>query len=1277
MFHRITAHVLAVLLTGVLGVAASGRTDASAVEPPVTVAETSDFARTGRYDDVQAFLAALSEQSPLIHLDSIGTTNEDRLIPLAILADPPVTSPQDVGNRLVVLLFGNIHAGEVCGKEALQMLARDIALGDEDRRAILKDLVICFVPIYNADGNERFSPTNRPGQVGPEEMGIRANAQGLDLNRDYVKLEAPETRALVRFFNTWDPAVVVDTHTTNGSRHRYTLTYQGPKHPAGDAAIIEYVRDTMLPAVDKAFEEKTGYHAFYYGNFAEQHTKWTTYPAQPRYGEGYLGVRNRLAILSEAYSYAPFADRVKATYAFCDEILRFSAVNARPIRDLIRAADRRTIDAGRQPDGSSLVSLDNKPEAFSDKVTVLGYIERDENGNRIESNEPFDYEVELINNFVSTLDVARPWAYTFPAEYEWLATLLGHHGIRVEVLREDIEVDIEAYSIDEHQKATRAFEGHHMVRTVSVSAAARSHRLMADSYIVRTSQKLGTLASILLEPQSTDGLVAWNFFDDALDSGSEFPVVRIPSRAYLTLRDARPLAEDRTMGRRLSYDDVHGSARLNLSGSAVSGLSWHDDEHFLQRKDGQLLKVHAVTGRAEPHELPPTDAVAESLAALPTIDSRTAADLARRHFARIDDSEAGQVFEHQGDLYFAKRDGSHAIRLTASPEREDFAQLSPDGQFVAFVRSNNLWVVDVMTATERAITTGGSDTLRHGRHCWLYFEELYSRNWRAFWWSPDSQHVAYFITDTAALPVFTIVDDNPRPHRVETERWSRPGEPNPHVEVAIASRAGGEPQRVNLSHYDHGSYLVSSIHWSKSTGRLRLTVQDRVQTWLDLLDVAHSGGEPVTLMRETTQAWVEPQGAPHELKDGSFILPSERDGYKHLYLFNKDASLKHRITEGPWEVRRVVHVDEDNAVIYFEGTADASTQIHFYRVNLDGSAMERLTPAGGSHRVQINPAGTYFIDTWSDIDIPTRVTLRDVSGTLVRTLDTNPVYELEEWDLGRIERVQVASAKGNDLEVRITYPPDFDPSRRYPIWFQTYAGPGAPSVTDSWSGGRLSDRLLAQLGIIAVQGDPYPASGKGAVSAWTAYKQLGVRELEDITEIITWITSHPWADSTRVGIAGHSYGGFMTAFAMTNSTLFSAGISGAPVTEWYEYDSIYTERYMLTPQMNPEGYRRTSAVRAAGNLSGRLLLLHGMMDDNVHLQNAVRLTDALVRADKQFEMFYYPGRRHGLSGRHYSRLVHDFILRTMTPELIVPAESSTHERDSESGLVDEPSPLGP
>ncbi|MCA9299096.1 MAG: M14 family metallopeptidase, partial [Phycisphaerales bacterium] len=324
----------------------------------VTVAESSDYTRTSTYADVVSFLAALDGARVTHH--TLGTSVEGREIPLVIIADPPVHEPSDLDGRVLVLAFGNIHAGEVCGKEALCMLARDLAGGDP----ILEHVAVAIVPIYNTDGNERFDEGNRPGQNGPQEMGIRHNAQDLDLNRDWMKADAPETRAMLRFYRTWDPHLVIDTHTTNGSKHRYTLTYQGPKHPSGDPELLTFVRDEMLPAITEDVRAKSGYETFFYGNFARDHTQWTTYPASPRYGTPYRGLRHRVAILSEAYSYATFRDRVLSTRAFCRSILDYAATNHERITKMCADASK---------DRPETIAIRTEAKAFEQKVTVFGY----------------------------------------------------------------------------------------------------------------------------------------------------------------------------------------------------------------------------------------------------------------------------------------------------------------------------------------------------------------------------------------------------------------------------------------------------------------------------------------------------------------------------------------------------------------------------------------------------------------------------------------------------------------------------------------------------------------------------------------------------------------------------------------------------------------------------------------------------------------------------------------------------------------------------------------
>ena len=361
--------------------------------------------------------------------------------------------------------IGNIHAGEVCGKEALPMLLREIC--SSPHPALLKDVILAVAPIYNTDGNERVSKTNRPGQVGPEEgMGQRANARGLDLNRDFVKLEAPETQGLVRFLNQWNPHLFIDTHTTNGSYHRYTITYEGPKNPAGDPEVIEFMRKTFFPEVGAAFEKRTDLKAFYYGNFNREHTQWTTYPAEARYGTTYVGLRNRLSVLSEAYSYAPYKTRVLATRDFVRECLETAVKHKAEITKLLDASSggRQRDHVFARPTRSSRWRSGRRSRSAGEPATVLGYVETQENGRRKKTDTTKDYTLQLMNEFEPAASVTRPFAYLVPAAFPQAIEALKRHGLDVQELREDLELDVEVYRLDKVERSPRRFEGHQAAR---------------------------------------------------------------------------------------------------------------------------------------------------------------------------------------------------------------------------------------------------------------------------------------------------------------------------------------------------------------------------------------------------------------------------------------------------------------------------------------------------------------------------------------------------------------------------------------------------------------------------------------------------------------------------------------------------------------------------------------------------------------------------------------------------------------------------------------------
>lgn len=486
-----------------------------------TVAEHSGYTRTATHAQVTEFFGRVAAASDLVHPISLGVSNEDRDLLAVLIADPPVHSADEAraSGKPLVFLVGNIHAGEVCGKEALSMIARELAGGSP----LLERVNVAVLPNYNPDGNDAMAPDNRPGQVGPLSMGRRRNAQDLDLNRDWIKADAPETRAFVRFLNAYDPLVIVDTHTTNGSHHRYTITHQGPKHPAGDAEVLEYVRDTFLPAVDHRFAATTDYESFVYGNFARRHELWTTYPAEPRYGVAYRGLRNRMSILSEGYSYATYRDRVLGTKAFCEAVLRHTVENVDRIAAICAAADTRAVERGANATGS--VPLRVEARAFEERYLVKGLEEYDGAGERLEEpGGPRDYDVEVVNDFVPTLEVDLPHGYVFGPEHAAVAEHLRLHGIEVGEVTDPATLTTRRYRVVEAVLDERAYEGRRRTDVRAVETFDQRSTWPSGSFVVSTAQPLGALAAYLLEPQATDGLVAWGIVPG--ESGALHPIAR-------------------------------------------------------------------------------------------------------------------------------------------------------------------------------------------------------------------------------------------------------------------------------------------------------------------------------------------------------------------------------------------------------------------------------------------------------------------------------------------------------------------------------------------------------------------------------------------------------------------------------------------------------------------------------------------------------------------------------------------------------------------------------
>jgi hypothetical protein len=523
-FRRLPA--LAVLFAGFLAFAVPSAAQPQTPSPasgPKTTAEATAYAATSTYADVMSFIRELQKLSPLVRLETVCITTEGKAVPLLIIGKP---LPQDplalrADKRIAVYLQANIHAGEVEGKEASLMLARDILL--DPKLPYLDRIVLLIAPIFNADGNDKMNADNRRGQNGPEKAGVRHNGQDLDLNRDAMKQESPEIQGLVRnVLVRWDPILLVDCHTTDGSFHEEPVTYSWPLCPNGDPSIIKYMRDRMLPAVAATLDKKYHTISVPYGDprdFRDMDKGWQTFGHQPRYVTNYIGLRNRLAILDENYNYADFKTRVLGCYNFLESILDYCQLHADELARLAADADQRTIQRGLAPKETDTFGLDIDVRALPEKVTVHGYeteVTPREGGGPFpkikKSDRKKTYVLPYFADFYAKRTVRLPYAYLIPILDDEMPVKLRGHGLAVEKLTESVTLEVETFRLKDVKAAERLYQGHR-TNQVKGEYAVEKREFPKGTLIVRMAQPLANLAAYLLEPESDDGLLVWNAFD--------------------------------------------------------------------------------------------------------------------------------------------------------------------------------------------------------------------------------------------------------------------------------------------------------------------------------------------------------------------------------------------------------------------------------------------------------------------------------------------------------------------------------------------------------------------------------------------------------------------------------------------------------------------------------------------------------------------------------------------------------------------------------------------
>ncbi|MCD4664852.1 MAG: M14 family metallopeptidase [Bacteroidales bacterium] len=489
----------------------------------LTTAEKSNYESTSTYEEVIQFIQTLEESFDNLRIEKIAISIEGRDIPLLIIGDPLPLTYKDLidDNRIVVYLQANIHAGEVEGKEATQMLARELLIGKLPKK-ILENVIVLICPILNADGNEKFNTKNRTNQNGPVNgVGVRHNGQYLDLNRDAMKLETPEIRGVVtEILNKWDPAIAVDCHTTNGSYHEEPVTFTWMMNPNGDRTLINYMRDDMMPQVSKALSEKYDVENIFYGEFIDRlniDKGWISYAAEPRYLVNYIGIRNRLSILNENYVYADFKTRVNGSYNLLKSILEYAASHKAEIKQLLTDADAKTIKRGIEPAITDSFAIEYEGRPTPEKITIKAFEADTIPGVKgywryKQSDRKGTVTVDYFADYYSTKGVKLPYVYILSVYIPEVIEVLKTHGIQVEQTKEDITLEVERFKIKEIKPSGRLNQGHY-TNSIKGEFVTEAKEFPEGTYVIRTAQPLGNLVSYLLEPQADDGLLKWNFFD--------------------------------------------------------------------------------------------------------------------------------------------------------------------------------------------------------------------------------------------------------------------------------------------------------------------------------------------------------------------------------------------------------------------------------------------------------------------------------------------------------------------------------------------------------------------------------------------------------------------------------------------------------------------------------------------------------------------------------------------------------------------------------------------
>ena len=577
-------------------------------------------------------------------------------------------------------------------------------------------------------------------------------------------------------------------------------------------------------------------------------------------------------------------------------------------------------------------------------------------------------------------------------------------------------------------------------------------------------------------------------------------------------------------------------------------------------------------------------------------------------------------------------------------------KLSPDGKLVGFVRDHNIYVVDLSTGKEKAVTTNGTDNILNGEFDWVYEEEFgLADAWR---WSPDSKKIAYWQLDQTRVKVFYLINEMYRYNKIFKLKYPEVGEQNSIIKIGVADLAANKTNWMDIG--DNDDIYIPRIFWTNSSSKLAILRLNRRQNFLELLMANTENGKTKVTITDSDPAWIDVRNDVLFLKNKDQIIwSSEKSGFKHAYLYDYNGKLINQITKGNWEITKVADVDENNNWLYFNGKKTSPIQQNIYRIKLDGTKLERISKKHGWHNGIFSPDNKYYIDFFSNASTPTKTILNNADGSIVRIINSGNIPALKKHNMVYPQFVKIKTTDGTDLNGYFIKPYNFNPGKKYPVLVYGYGGPGSQMVVDRWGGYRTYwHQYMTEQGYIIFVLDNRGTGGRGKAFKNLAYGDLSKWSVHDQIEGAKYLAKLPYVNKNRIGFWGWSGGGYLTIAMLTRGAdYFKTGVAVAPVTDFRLYDAIWTERYMGLINENVEGYKKADLINTAGGLKGKLLIIHGSGDDNVHYQNTLQFINKCISINKQVDMFIYPNRAHSISGGntrlHLFTKITDYFLRNL------------------------------